>query len=214
MDKAAGETGIFGGGVGGTGELFGTLCSEGHAVDDGIVRLGYRFRFRGEVIEFLVVGDVRLVGRELENEVHSSLKSESTSVTSYRSSKLCICRCHSVSEQDDVVPADNGERRRFSFESERLERPAVMSFSCGPEVIECNPTPLLSTLSESRLSLASSIMVLSFVPRTCREGGHLIEVREASAILCCGIPCWFRYYIPPLRSMTIICGNETNQRYF
>ncbi|KAK9639067.1 hypothetical protein V6Z98_000298 [Aspergillus fumigatus] len=136
MDKAAGETGIFGGGVGGTGELFGTLCSEGHAVDDGIVRLGYRFRFRGEVIEFLVVGDVRLVGRELENEVHSSLKSESTSVTSYRSSKLCICRCHSVSEQDDVVPADNGERRRFSFESERLERPAVMSFSCGPEVIE------------------------------------------------------------------------------
>jgi hypothetical protein len=136
MDRAAGETGIFGGGVGGTGELFGALCNEGHVVDEGIVRLGYRFRFSGEVIEFLVVGVVRLVGRELENEVHSSLNSESSSVTSYRSSKLCICRCHSVSEQDDIVPADNGERRRFSLERERLVRPVVMSFSCGPEVAE------------------------------------------------------------------------------
>jgi hypothetical protein len=40
MDRAAGETGIFGGGVGGTGELFGALCSEASVVEDGIVRLG------------------------------------------------------------------------------------------------------------------------------------------------------------------------------
>jgi hypothetical protein len=44
IDKAAGDTGIFGGGVGGTGELLCGFVSDGHRVVDGIVMDGYLFR--------------------------------------------------------------------------------------------------------------------------------------------------------------------------
>lgn len=90
IERAAGETGIFGGGVGGIGELFAAPCSDGHIVDDGIVRLGYRLRETGEKTEVRVVGVTKLVGRVLAKEVHSSLMSESSSVASYRSSNGCI----------------------------------------------------------------------------------------------------------------------------
>lgn len=76
--------------MGGTGELLGAPFNDEKVVGDGIVRLGYRLRLTGESIEFLVVGVVRLVGLELANDVQSSLRSESSSVASYKSSKFRI----------------------------------------------------------------------------------------------------------------------------
>jgi hypothetical protein len=67
IDSAAGETGIFCGGVGGTGELLTAPCSDGQRFDEGMVRVGNRFRAAGDVRESLrVVGVDRLVGRVLE----------------------------------------------------------------------------------------------------------------------------------------------------
>lgn len=86
IERAAGETGIFGGGVGGTGELLCGPWIDGHIEVEGIVKLGYRFR-GVEPVEFLVVGVVILVGRVLEGDMQLSLISVSSSVASYNSSK-------------------------------------------------------------------------------------------------------------------------------
>lgn len=137
IDKAAGETGILGGGVGGTGELLWAPVIEGHVVGDGISRVRYCFRLPVDVTEFLVIGVTRLDGR-VSGEKHESLISVSlssmlsSSVASYKSSYPwypCICDCHSVSEHDEVVPADNGDIRRARRACVGTDRPLVFSFS-------------------------------------------------------------------------------------
>jgi len=74
-DSAAGETGIFGGGVGGTaGDSFVEPVMEGHKLLGGIIIVGYRFLVleRQLAMLFRVDSVAKLVGR-LEME---SLKDE------------------------------------------------------------------------------------------------------------------------------------------
>lgn len=127
-----------------------------------------------------VVGVIKLVGRVLAKDVQSSLMSDSSSVASYRSSNGCIWRCHSVSEQEDRDPADIGEKNRCSLDTNGS--PLVLSFNwggCGGGGCEgCGVVCLVldtpgAVLSEYCASRASSSIVSSLVPRTCRRGGHL-----------------------------------------
>jgi hypothetical protein len=86
-DSAAGETGTFGGGVGGTaGELFVGPEREGHMLLGGIMMVGYRCLVpdRQLAMLFLVDSVAKLVGRldteslnddESENSVSLSLVS-------------------------------------------------------------------------------------------------------------------------------------------
>lgn len=150
-----------------------------------------------------------LVGRLLQNDVQSSLVSDSSSVASYNSSNPCIWCCHSVSEQEDIVPADKGEKRRPSFELD-VGRPLVFSFRRGlgaglRKSLALKSSCLNSSFSSSEycVSRRSSIIVLSFVPRACRRGGHLacterdesdILPREQldGLIIICGSRCKFK----------------------
>jgi hypothetical protein len=103
MDNAAGDTGIFGGGVGGTGELLCGVESDGHKFAVGIVMLGYRFRLVVDKVELLMDVAAKLLGRLLVRDGH-----DSSSVASYSSSNVCISRCHSLSEQEDEEADDIG----------------------------------------------------------------------------------------------------------
>lgn len=182
MERACGDTGILGGGVGGTGELFGAALIADNVDSLGMLRAGYRF-LGVEFMELRVTGDVILVGRVLGMDMQSSLISVSSSVASYRSSKPAIWCCHSVSEQDELEPPDSGETRRSSL-TEGAGRPVVFSLSCGVTGAAGEEPELRSALSphcDSRVS--SSIIVLSTVPRACRRGGHVaVGSRRGSAI--------------------------------
>lgn len=90
FDKAAGDTGIFGGGVGGTGEFLGAPWIEDHVWGGGMERLGKRLRDMGDVESLVAVGVTALTGCEEENDIDSSLISDSKSVASYNSSRPCI----------------------------------------------------------------------------------------------------------------------------
>ena len=84
-------------------------------MDEGISRVRPRLRLPFEVSEFLVIGVTKLEGLVLDGEKHESLISvssssmSSSSVASYRSSNPSICCCHSVSEHDEMVPAEQGD---------------------------------------------------------------------------------------------------------
>jgi hypothetical protein len=75
-ERVADDTGIFGGGVGGTGELFGPERMGVHKVVEGIVRDGRltRPRLLVEQVELRKVV-ARLVGRLLVREGQSSVSS-------------------------------------------------------------------------------------------------------------------------------------------
>jgi hypothetical protein len=93
-ESAAGETGIFGGGVGGTaGDCFVGPVSEGHISLGGIMIVGYRFFDPDRQLATLLRVDsvAKLVGRldtESRNDEEASLNSVSLSLASYSSSKL------------------------------------------------------------------------------------------------------------------------------
>lgn len=78
MERAAGETGIFDGGVGGTGELLCAPLMDGHVVGEGMSRVSMRLRLPVEVTEFLVIGVTKLDGLVTGVEKHVSLKSVSS----------------------------------------------------------------------------------------------------------------------------------------
>lgn len=177
IESAMGETGIFGGGVGGTGELLGAPpWSDGHVVDDGMLRDGYRLRLAEELIESRVIGVIKLLGRVLAKDVQSSLASESSSVASYksRSSSDFIWCCHSVSEHEEADPADRGENSRFDREDERF-------LVCS--VKDCFGGTWLTFAGCCVSGGSSSLMVLSCVPRTCRGGGYRVADMSGTVFL-------------------------------
>lgn len=130
-------------------------------------------------MEFLVVGVVILVGRELVRDMQSSLISVSSSVASYRSSNPDICRCHSVSEQEERELADRGEGARSTLAG----RPVVFSFNCGDKEAACEGALFPSGFSAYCDSRISSIIVLSTVPRACRRGGHLVVGGQKDSVI-------------------------------
>jgi hypothetical protein len=127
------------GGVGGTGEPLREPFIDGHNAEDGISSVRDRFRLPVEVTEFRVIGVIKLDGR-VSGEKHESLISVSlssilsSSEASYMSSyplKSSIWDCHSVSEHDEVVPAERGDIRRARRACVGIDKPLVCNFNCG-----------------------------------------------------------------------------------
>jgi hypothetical protein len=116
------------------------LFIDGHIVGEGISRVNERFRLLPvEVTEFLVMGVIKLDGRvsgeKQESLISVSLSSIlSSSVASYKSPypwNPCICDCHSVSEHDEVVPAESGDIRRASLACVGTDSPLVCNLNFG-----------------------------------------------------------------------------------
>ncbi len=97
-----------------------------------------------EVTEFLVIGVTKLErwvpgAEKQESLISVELPSSvaSSSVASYISSNpcicciCCICCCHSVSEQEEVVPAESGDISRASRPCVGTESPLVLSVNLG-----------------------------------------------------------------------------------
>lgn len=109
--------------------------------DDGISRVSARLRLLPvEVTEFRVIGVTKLEGLVpgAEKQLSLTLMSvewsssiSSSSVASYRSSKPCICSCHSVSEHEEVVSAERGDIKRASRACVGTESPLVFSVNLG-----------------------------------------------------------------------------------
>jgi hypothetical protein len=93
-ESAAGETGIFCGGVGGTaGESFVGPFNEGHIRLGGIMIVGYRFFVPDRLLAMLLRVDsvAKLVGRLDTDSLRDGEKSENSvswSLSSYSASKL------------------------------------------------------------------------------------------------------------------------------
>ena len=157
-----------------------------------------------EVTEFLVIGVTKLErwvpGAEKQESLISvelSSSVASSSVASYMSSNpciCCICCCHSVSEQDEVVPAESGDINRASRACVGTESPLVLSVNLGLVWAGLNGGGLPAPFSENCDSRLSSIMVLSSVPRACRRGGYR-AARNMSAMVSRSLFPAARYWI-------------------
>ncbi len=118
-ESAAGETGILGGGVGGTAEdSLVDPVSEGHMLLGGIMIAGYRCLVVDRQLATLlrVESVAKLVGRldtESLSEDEELLNSVSLSLASYSSSKLFLLEFgpHSATASDDS--SENGDGGRL-----------------------------------------------------------------------------------------------------
>jgi hypothetical protein len=177
LDNTAGDIGILAGGVGGTGEAFAGLARDVQGLVGGMVIDGYRFRLDVELLLlFRFESVLKLVGAldmESRSDGHESLNSVSLSLASYISSKSTggFLEVLALEGEEPLECGDGGKVvfARWLFLGAAMKylasNPAGLPITVPSSVSV--PLPLVySKLVSSR----SSIIVLSWVPRTGRGG--------------------------------------------